>query len=327
MEFLKIKYRNSCDLGGSVFSAPSNGFQYTIFLPVNIGQGTYELKEEGREDGEGNFIRSFGRLQRDYQFSLIVPEYTYDALANIQLHNSIFITTRYDENSKAYNFKVSSPEWLKNGSVCKVQINFTVDYLITTGCCQNEALTYKPCVTCDSRIEIQGWISDKDPIFVNKKSDLVDCYGYYIVGSLVNGELINNILYQYDTATDSWYALTDKYVLAADAVCWVDRGIHYYFYRNGNYWYQYLALKSLTESSGIITVKGLCLSDTFVQLQISTDGATWTNTGQVTDCNIFSSYGIKISGLTSGVNYYFRFRMFNNNCNYGYSDFMTIVKA
>ena len=65
-EFLKITYSNSCDLGGTVFTVPSNTFQYVCYLPVDLGTNTYEIKDEGREDGEMNFTSDFKKLQKKF---------------------------------------------------------------------------------------------------------------------------------------------------------------------------------------------------------------------------------------------------------------------
>lgn len=322
MEFLKIKYRNSCDLGGSIFSSPKNPFYYPILLPVDIGRGTYELKEEGREDGEGTFIRDFGRLQRDYTFKLVVPEYTYDCLCYIQLHDTIYVTTKYDENSRVFNFKVGSPEWMKGGA-CEVQVSFTVDYLINSGCCNNELLTYQNCLSC-SNIEVSGWLADTDYRYLHPGLDLVNCYAYYLVGHLVNGELTNNQLYQYSTASNGWISFQWK---KGTVICFTQSGAYYRFWYDGVSWQEFQVIKSIANVGATVVVKGYCLPNTWVRLQISSDGITYTNTGTVTACDTFSSLGIAVSGLIAGGLYYFRFRLYDNNCVYGYSNVRTIVKT
>ncbi|MFH0864768.1 MAG: hypothetical protein V1904_01135 [Bacteroidota bacterium] len=338
-DFLKISYSNSCDIGGSVFTDPSNAFAYTIFLPVNIGEGAYEFKEEGREDGEGNFIRDFGRLQRDYTFELVIPEYTYDSLCHVMIHDTVKITTKYDENSRVFNFKVGSPEWLQKGGVCKVQVSFTVNYIITSGCCQENKLTYQPCLSCIQDVytdsfEIIDWIAVNDPIIVDHLPTVVDDGDIYMVGVLVGGVLTNNQLYVWSTGypyNGSWHIFPGQTFgegSLAWGVCFTKDGIDYYFYFDGVSWQPYKVFKSVVNSGVTIICKCYCLPDTWAHLKISADGgATYNYYGALTSKTEAEATGIIVTGLTIGVSYKFKFELLNNNCNYGYSSVVTIVKA
>ena len=129
MDYLKITYRNSCDIGGSVFAAPETAFKYTMFLDYDVKEGTYELIEEGRENGNKDFVPDFKKLQKKYSIGMIVSEYTYDALCHIPLHDSVYIKTKELETSRALNFAVQLNEWAKGGAA-HITITFNVDYVI-----------------------------------------------------------------------------------------------------------------------------------------------------------------------------------------------------
>lgn len=327
-DYLKIEYRNSCDLGGSVFGYAPRPFAYTLFLDVDLGRGSYEIIEQGRELGNKTFVREFARLQRDYSFDVIVPEYLYDCLCHIQLHDMIVITTKYDEQARAYNFKVGAPEW--NKAVCKVNISFTVDYTVNSGCCQSGALVYERCLTCGD-VDVIDLIEYTDPILDTSATDTalidtIDFFRYYMVHYTDSNGVETWQLNKFYLPLKKWI-IVDGSELAGSAVCFTHGGINWKFYYTGTCWKPYQVISSIANVAATIVVKGYCLPYTWVQLQISTDGVNYSNTGAVTVGTIFSSLGIAISGLTPGTLYYFRFVLYNNNCNYGYSNVRTITKT
>lgn len=322
-EYLKIKYRNSCDFAGSVFSDPSNTFYYSIFLPVDVGNPSYELIDEGREDGEKNFIPDFRKLQKKFTFNVVVPEYLYDALCHAQVHDTLFITLKNNETSRAFNFQVQLIEWRDN-SVAYVSVSFTVDYVVNYGCCNNDTIIFKRCITCNSKIKVRGWIDVTNDMFTDPLNNGVGDQYYYVVGEFEGNEIVRNRLYKYSYKANGWVLYTPK---SEEAICWTSGMTNYKMYSDGVYWYPYLLMRSVVNSGTNVIVKGFCLPDTWIQLQQSTDGINYTNIGQPVDGNTFQNAGVIISGLTVGVTYYFKFNLYNNNCNYGYSNAYSIVKS
>lgn len=332
MDYLKITYRNSCDIGGSVFAAPETAFKYTMFLDYDVKEGTYELIEEGRENGNKDFVPDFKKLQKKYSIGMVVSEYTYDALCHIPLHDTVYIKTKELETSRVFNFAVQLNEWAKGGAA-HITITFTVDYVINSGCCNNESIKYTRCITCNTGVKVTDWIANTDTIFTAPFSAGITDNTFYVVGHLIGGILKYNVLYRFGLQMDisvtppmpiyGWSVYQGHY---NESVCFTKSGITYKFYFDGHYWQPYQLMKSVTEATGIITAKGYCLPDTWVQLYIKDGGGAWVATGQVTDGNIFSTLGIGVSGLVSGHSYQFRFYLYNNNCLYGYSNALTIVK-
>ncbi|MDD4225955.1 MAG: hypothetical protein PHU98_06165 [Mariniphaga sp.] len=324
-DFLKIKYRNSCDLGGSVFSNPSNVFHYVLFINgSDLGEPTYEIIDEGREDGDKNFQADFKKLTKKFNFTLPVPEYIYDCLNYIALHDFIEITSLTDEASRVFDFKVDLKEWINNGGIAMVTVSFTVDYVINTGCCNNERVPYQPCVACDTDITVVDWLDRSDTVFQQPLASGVDNWTTYLIGDISGSTIINNILYYFSLEGKTWIPYT---VEENAAICFTKNSINYKFRYDGQYWQPYQVLKSVVNSGVNIIIKGYCLPNTWAHVYISTNGINYTATGAITNEADFEQTGVTVSGLTVGVTYYFKFYLYNNNCNYGYSNVETIIKT
>lgn len=322
-EYLTIKYKNSCDLAGSIFTSSANTFWYSLFLPVDLANSTYELTDEGREDGDKNVINDFRKLQKRYSFTIVVPEYIYESLCFVQIHDTIHITTRGGEYARVYNFNVQLGEWRDN-SVSVITVTFTADYTINYGCCSNTLEVPNQCITCNTKLKITGWIDKTNDIFTDPLNNGVGDKWYYFVGEYSGNEIIKNSLYYYSYRHNGWVLYAPK---SGEAACWANGGISYKMYSDGIYWYPYQKVKSAVNDGSNIVVNGYVAPDCFIQLQISPDGSTWSNQGTVMNGDVFQNAGAVISGLTPGNVYYFRFYLYNNNCNYGYSDSYRIVKS
>lgn len=324
MDYLKIKYGNTCDLGGTIFTVPNNPFFYVMYLDVDLGNNSYEILQEGREDGVKNFIQDLTKVWKKYTFTTVMSEFIYDAVAHIPLYDTIFITTKLDETNRAYNFKVNLNEWVTE-NVCSVTIEFTIDYTVKFGCCNNDTLIYTPCRTC-STFKVSGFIQYTDAIFTDPIGQDIVSGTYW----LVMDKFRKVSLYRYDIGaknkiiTPTWTSVTMKDTLTL--LCFTYLGTSWKFFYDGSYWYHYGDFNSFTDTGTQILVKGACLPNTWVQLYKSTDGVNYTAVSGVTRCDVFSVSGIAATGLTSGVTYYFKFIMYDNNCSYGYSNVETVVK-
>lgn len=321
MKYLKIKYRNSCDLAGSVFTQSATNFWYVQYFDVDIGTPTYELVEEGGEDGHKNFRKDLQRLAKKYTFTTVVPEYLFDALNHITLHDTIFITTKLDERSRVFNFTVSSPDWIGDGEYCQVTCTFNVDYSISTNCCTETINTYRPCISCNVGFTAESVIDYTNVIFTDPLSNSVEDGQYYLVGDLSGTDVINLVLYFYRIKDNVWVEYPGK---SGWAICTATG--QYYF--GGTYWLPYKMIYSITDNGAgsYVTVKGFTLPNTWIQLYKSTDGVTYTTAGAVTSGATFQNAGLQVAGLVSGTTYYFKFYLYDNNCNYGFSDVQNIVK-
>ena len=131
-------------------------------------------------------------------------------------------------------------------------------------------------------------------------------------------------MYYYSYKANGWVLYVPK---NEEAACWTDGGINYKMYSDGTYWYPYQTMKSVTNSGSNIIVMGYTAPNTFIQLQLSTDNVNWGNEGTIMSGDKFQNVGATVVGMTVGKTYYFRFYLFDNNCNYGYSDSYRIVKS
>lgn len=324
-DFLKIKYRNSCDIAGSVFTVSENAFYYVIYLPIDIGNNSYEIIDEGREDGEKNFVSDFKKLQKKYTFTNVYPEYIYDALCHIQLHDIIYITSKYEEESRVFNFSVKLDEWTTS-NVAKVTVDFTVDYTAKYGCCTDSVvLNYRGCRECNADVNILDIITSNsqdfnEPITINLPE------GYYIV-DFVHYFDIYSLSY---VPTPNWgiMAVWSLYVTKNfnEVICFTHGSINYKFFKDGQHWQKYLILKPLTDTGTQINIKGFTLPNTWVQLQMSVNGGAYANYSTPIESAKFQIYGINVLALTTGNTYSFKFNLYDNNCNYGFSNILSHVK-
>lgn len=308
----KIKFNNSCDLGGISYV---KGYSNILYLDVDIGEPTYEQLEEGQEDGEKNFIPHFRKLIKHYTFHTVVSEYLFDCLNFIGLHDNIFIQLKNGEESKCLTFKCELAGWRDNGSIADVKIDFTTNYMIKSHCCTAETYQITECVSCQKSIKLKP-ISVLDPAYtapVSSKS--MDKKPYLVYDT----DIFKLQLLEFDYRISAWAIYGSKY----NYICYTDLGVTYNLYYRNGYYYYYNKIKSLTAIGLSVTIKGLCLPNTYVIVYHSTDGINYTTDGIVYDANKFEQLG-KIKTYSAGANY-FKFLMYDKNCNYGYSNIERIT--
>ena len=326
MKYLKIKYRNSCDFGGTIFQKP--GFWYVMYLPVDVGKSMFEFVEEGREDGEKNFISDFKRTQKVYEFNTIVSDFQLDALASIAMHDTIEVTLRNGEVARVHNFKLTQNGWNDNGSEVNITVNFTVKYDVVTGCCNNEVISYTPCLKCESMTA--GLITDTSNIYVYPTSVPAADRSWYFVYS--GAEPQNCTLYQFRyrshlvggaTVIGKWI----EHIGASDSCKYFTDStdsIVKHFYWDGKYWQPALFIRDYTVlTQQTVNIRVWSYPNCFVQLYYSIDGVNYVASGAPTSSATAQNAGI--TSLKSGtVVSSFKALIYNNNCNYGYTNVITV---
>lgn len=328
-DYLKIKYRNSCDLGGAVFQQPCNAFWFTLYLPVDVGKSTFELIEEGREDGDKNFISDFKKLTKTYEFTTVVAEYMLDALAAIALHDTIYITLKNDEVSRVFNFKVNNNGWNDKGGEVNVTVQFTVRYDLTTGCCGNEKISYHACYSCNTRITPEDWV-DINSLATTQYEDrdwLMAGYpdidtGEYFVNKLYRYRYSNSYLQSRDNIAGVVGGYTEYTGRDLELICFTHNSVAVKFYYKDGYWRPCLFIRDIEVSGTSATVRAWMLPDTFAQLYHSPDGITYTAVGSPVLAGTMQNSGVTKTGCPAGVNY-FKVLFYDNNCEYGYSTVVT----
>jgi len=141
MDYLKITYKNTKDIGGEILY--QNGFENVIYLDAYLKKPLYPIVEDGEENDDADFVPTFTKWEKTYSFEVWVSEYMVDALTAIPLHDYIWIDTQEGEGSQVYNTAVDV-EWedlgdteQTNGCFAKVTVTFTTSSLKVTNCDQN----------------------------------------------------------------------------------------------------------------------------------------------------------------------------------------------
>ena len=327
MKYLKIKYRNSCDFGGTIFQQP--GFWYVMYLPVDVGKSMFEFVEEGREDGEKNFITDFKRTQKVYEFNTIVSDFQLDALASIAMHDTIEVTLRNGEVARVHNFKLTQNGWNDNGSEVNVTVNFTVKYDVVTGCCNNEVIAYTPCFKCESMTA--GLITDTSSIYIYPTSVPVADRAWYFIYSGTEPQNCTLYQFRYRSHLVAGQTVIGKWIeqLGGSDSCkyFTDStdSIVKHFYWDGQYWQPALFIRDYNViTPQTVNIRIWSYPNCFVRVYYSTDGVNYVAAGVPISSATAQNAGITVlkSGTTTS---YYKALVYNNNCSYGYSNIISVA--
>lgn len=114
-----LEISNTCDLGVVLYQF---GFKQRLILDAIITQPDYDSKEEGVENGNRYFNKTFQQLKKRYRMDFIATEYIIDALTLLPLHDYVTL----HDGSDAYEIAdiVVEYEWEGVYAVCT--LGFTV---------------------------------------------------------------------------------------------------------------------------------------------------------------------------------------------------------
>lgn len=122
---IRIKYTNTAGNVAGI-NYDGTGFIPELFLDVNVGKPIYNYIEEGNENRDMDFNRSFARIEKQYSFETAVQEYILDALMVMQLHDHIEITLSNGTTVYPTELRVSDPEWTAAEAFARVTVTFVV---------------------------------------------------------------------------------------------------------------------------------------------------------------------------------------------------------
>lgn len=122
---IRIKYTNTAGNVAGI-NYDGTGFIPELFLDVNVGKPIYNYIEEGNENRDMGFNRSFARIEKQYSFETAVQEYILDALMVMQLHDHIEITLSNGTTVYPTELRVSDPEWTAAEAFARVTVTFVV---------------------------------------------------------------------------------------------------------------------------------------------------------------------------------------------------------
>ena len=134
-EYLKLEWSHTCDIDPVMYQT---GLVNTIYLDTYTEPIPPEVNEEGEENGAGEFTPTLQRIVHKHKIEIFAPDYLLDALAFMQIHNTVQITD-YTDTSEMERIKVS-PDYGDNyAGSCKIEFELPGDY-VATNCCSNIAL-------------------------------------------------------------------------------------------------------------------------------------------------------------------------------------------
>jgi hypothetical protein len=117
-----------------------NSFEHEMYLEADIGSPKYIITEESVEDKDGNPVYLKRKMDKTYNIHVVLRQYQIDALMFCLIHKN---KTVYLSNGQAFavrTMSLSEPLWDTCGAFAEVDIDFTLDPVVSTACCVNETL-------------------------------------------------------------------------------------------------------------------------------------------------------------------------------------------
>jgi hypothetical protein len=134
--YLTINFSNGCDLGDILYK---NGFTQTLWLESETMETSFPTEEEGQNNGEGRFVRTFARQVKKYNIkTMTLPDFLIEVLYRLKLHDTIQLIDLVGNVNDVYNLEVEH-EWLGDDKYYATA-SLTFDYdeaFIIGGCCSN----------------------------------------------------------------------------------------------------------------------------------------------------------------------------------------------
>lgn len=135
-DYVRFVFSNTCDIGGINYH---DGLEHTLFLKGETMEPSFPLNEEGQENGEGLFVRTFARQVKKYSFrTLEMPGYIIELLHRMRMHDTIEITDTVGDSNTVYNLEVEH-EWLFDDKYYgRADMLFDYDEVyLASSCCVN----------------------------------------------------------------------------------------------------------------------------------------------------------------------------------------------
>jgi len=117
---ITLEISNTCDLGMTLYQF---GFKQRLFIDAIITQPDYDSKEEGVENGNRYFNKTFQQLKKRYKIDFIAPEYILDALTLLPLHDYVTLYDGFD----SYELDDISVDYDWDGRFAICTLGFTVN--------------------------------------------------------------------------------------------------------------------------------------------------------------------------------------------------------
>lgn len=137
-KYIIINFSNTYDLGNILYQ---DSFAQTLWIESETMEPLFPLKEEGQENAEGRFVRTFGRQVKKYiARTKTMPDYMVDVFNRMRLHDTISLIDLVGDQNTVYNLETEH-EWLFDDKYY-AKIDLTFDYdetVLVSGCNTNIA--------------------------------------------------------------------------------------------------------------------------------------------------------------------------------------------
>ena len=135
-QYLTIEYYNTCDIGDLLYA---EGLTQTIWFESETMEQSFSQEEEGANNGDNQFVRSFARQVKKYVArTKDMPSFMVDVFNRMKLHDTVSLTDLVGDVNSVYNLEVTH-EWMDNDKYYAI-IVLTFDYdeaFVIAGCCNN----------------------------------------------------------------------------------------------------------------------------------------------------------------------------------------------
>ena len=279
------------------FCYPSGKIRYNypykgrVYLKTDIGKPEYPFEQEVTSRNGKNFkLKQVS--SKLYKFLFLAPEYLIDAFRQIPLHDFVEVTNYNDNRTYTVDeINMQSPEWLDNGDVASVTVDFQTDTVIVKS---GSGVT-----TLDYTLTPGDCLPTSFDAVAEIAENSIQYNGYYYTSEadgsnvdFVNGDyvLITDIaspykrkLYQYNSGAYNLIGPTD------DQVVYDANSGKYYFYDTDQF------IEPVIDSISAGTLTGKTFPNTLAAIY-SYDGSTATLLSTVLASEIEAGTSITVPG-------------------------------
>jgi hypothetical protein len=132
--FVTLSFTNCCNVGDIIYE---DDFIQTLWIKSDSIEQTYPYVEKGQENGEGKFIPTFRRQEKNFLIRMeLTSQYMVDVLQRLKMHD---VMTYIDQVGDAFNVeKVEVEHTWQFADKYYATVDLTLylgDVIVTSGCC------------------------------------------------------------------------------------------------------------------------------------------------------------------------------------------------
>jgi hypothetical protein len=134
---LKFRWGNSCDMAGFLYQF---GFEHEMYLDADIGKPRYTVEKEGTNNVSGDTVFLKKSWRKVYNVHTILRQHQLDALTFACIHSDVWVYLGNGQGFRVYDMVISEPAWDDCGAFAEVDIDFSLDPVVSTSCCSNASI-------------------------------------------------------------------------------------------------------------------------------------------------------------------------------------------